>query len=376
MSKRRITPVEIAIGSALSFDAYDAHGRLLLRKGQIISSRSQIDGLMERGLFVLDNGVQEKQVRQKTDVPPSAVSLVLEARRRLQAICASEGPRTGFSEAIFGIRELIREACTISQDAALAMTLLERDGRYSIRHSVDVAIACHVVGTALDIQEPELSALLAAALTMNMSILTLQDDLQAQSEPLTDEQREIIRRHPEDTVAMLRERGVINETWLGALLSHHEAIDGSGYRLGKTGDDIPLFSQLVSLADVYCARISSRDYRPPLRPNAALRALFLDQGKKVRDGLASQFIKAIGVFPPGTPVRLENGEMAVVTQRGESAKSPQVTAIIGPRGMPLVKPIARDTSMPTYGVREVVDWSEFGAPPAMSTLWGKVAAVN
>jgi HD-GYP domain-containing protein (c-di-GMP phosphodiesterase class II) len=377
MSKRRITPVEIAIGSALSFDAYDAHGRLLLRKGQIISSRSQIDGLMERGLFVLDNGVREKQVRQKpADVPPSAVSLVLEARHRLQAICGPDASKEGFSEAIFGIRELIREACTLSQDAALAMTLLEREGRYSIRHSVDVAIACHVVGSALDIQEPELSALLAAALTMNMSILALQDDLQSQAEPLSEEQRDTIRRHPEDTVAMLRERGVTNETWLGALLSHHEAIDGSGYRHGKTGDDIPLFSQLVSLADVYCARISSRDYRPPLRPNAALRALFLDQGKKVRDGLASQFIKAIGVFPPGTPVRLENGEMAVVTQRGESAKSPQVCAIIGPRGMPLVKPIARDTSMPTYGVREVVDWSEIGAPPSMHTLWGKVAAVN
>jgi HD-GYP domain-containing protein (c-di-GMP phosphodiesterase class II) len=379
MSKRRIEPVEIAIGSALSFDAYDAHGRLLLRKGQIINSRSQIDGLMERGLFVLDGGVREKQAqpRQKpAEVPPSAVSLVLEARRRLQAICAVDAPKEGFSEVIFGIRELIREACTLSQDAALAMTLLEREGRYSIRHSVDVAIACHVVGTALDIQEPELSALLAAALTMNMSILKLQDDLQSQAEPLSEEQREIIRRHPEDTVAILQERGVTNETWLGALLSHHEAIDGSGYRHGKTGDDIPLFSQLVSLADVYCARISSRDYRPPLRPNAALRALFLDQGKKVRDGLASQFIKAIGVFPPGTPVRLENGEMAVVTQRGESAKSPQVCAIIGPRGMPLVKPIPRDTSMPTYGVREVVDWSEIGAPPSMSALWGKVATVN
>src|SRR5215210_1797364 len=101
MSKRRITPVEIAIGTALSFDAYDAHGRLLLRKGQVINSRSQIDGLMERGLFVLDNGVQEKQVRPKTDVPPSAVSLVLEARRRLQAICAADVAKTGFSEAIF-----------------------------------------------------------------------------------------------------------------------------------------------------------------------------------------------------------------------------------------------------------------------------------
>jgi HD-GYP domain-containing protein (c-di-GMP phosphodiesterase class II) len=376
MAKRRITPAELAIGSVLAWDAFDVKGRLLLRQGQVVASRTQIEGLIERGLYIETDVAPIKPRAPKKDIPPSAVSLVLEARRRLKAICAPEGEIANFSEQIFGIRVLIGEACALSQDAALAMTLLERDGRYSIRHSVDVAIACHVVGTALSIEEPELTSLLAAALTMNLSILSLQDILQKQKEPLSADQREIIRRHPEDTVSMLRARGVTNEVWLGALLSHHEAVDGSGYRQGKRGDDIPLFSQLVSLADVYCARISARDYRPPLRPNAALRALFLDQGKRVRDGLASQFIKAIGVFPPGTPVRLENGEMAVVTERGESASTPQVCAVVGPRGMPLAIPVRRDTSMPTYGVREVIDWAEFGAPPSMHTLWGKVGSLH
>jgi hypothetical protein len=137
-----------------------------------------------------------------------------------------------------------------------------------------------------------------------------------------------------------------------------------------------LASQIISLADVYCARISSREYRRALRPNAALKALFLDQGKKVRDGLAAQFIKAIGVFPAGTPVRLENGEIAVVVHRGEKASAPQVCAIVGPRGMPMAVPIRRDTSMPTYGVREVMEWADVGAPPSMQSLWGKIAAIH
>jgi hypothetical protein len=132
----------------------------------------------------------------------------------------------------------------------------------------------------------------------------------------------------------------------------------------------------VSLADIYCARISSRDYRAPLRPNQALRALFLDQSKKVRDGLAHQFIKAIGVFPSGTPVRLNNGEIAVVTGSGENVKAPNVCAIIGCDGMPLRVPVRRDASQPACAVREVVNWSELGAPPSMQSIWGKVAAVH
>jgi HD-GYP domain-containing protein (c-di-GMP phosphodiesterase class II) len=228
----------------------------------------------------------------------------------------------------------------------------------------------------LKMDERELASTVAAALTMNISILYLQDSLQAQREPLTAEQQAVIQNHPEASAALLRERRVIDDFWLQAVMSHHEAIDGSGYKHGRTGDQIPVPAQLVSLADIYCARISSRSYRPALRPNAALRKLFLDQGKKVRDGLASQFIKAIGVFPPGTPVRLENGEIAVVVQRGETASAPGVCSIIGPRGMPLAAPIQRDTGRPTYGVREVVDWADIGAMPSMRSLWGQNGAVN
>ena len=75
-------------------------------------------------------------------------------------------------------------------------------------------------------------------------------------------------------------------------------------------------------------------------------------------------------------MRLDNGEIAVVTQRGEKASTPQVCSILGPRGMPLVVPVKRDTGTRSYGVREVVDAAELGATPSMQLLWGKVAAIS
>jgi HD-GYP domain-containing protein (c-di-GMP phosphodiesterase class II) len=375
MNKRRIAADEIGIGTVLAWDAYDEQGRLLLRKGLRITSSAQIEGLIERGLFV-DIQMRESAPVVVRESTPSCVALILEARRELQVICTAETSEHDFSDQIRKISRLIATACRLSPDAALATSLWQREGRYSIRHSVDAAVACQVIGSALKMDERELASTIAAALTMNISILYLQDSLQAQREPLTAEQQAVIQNHPEASAALLREHGVLDDFWLQAVMSHHEAIDGSGYKHGRTGDQIPVPAQLVSLADIYCARISSRSYRPALRPNAALRKLFLDQGKKVRDGLASQFIKAIGVFPPGTPVRLENGEIAVVTERGERASSPIVCSIIGPRGMPLAAPVKRDTTRPAQAVREVVDWSEVGAMPPMQALWGKHGAVE
>jgi len=374
MLKRRIAADEITIGSVMPCDAYDAQGRLLLKKGIRVTSSTQIDGLIERGLFVAEQ-VRGRAMNVAEESTPSAVACILDARRRLQVTCAAEGANGDFPRQITHIYNLIAAGCRLHQDAALATALWHGDGRYSIRHSVDCAVACYVIGAALKMEEPELVATIAAALTMNVSVLALQDDLQAQREPLSAEQKATIQNHPEASVAVLRARGVEDELWLQAVLSHHEAIDGSGYRHGRKGDQIPVPAQLVSLADVYCARISSRSYRPALRPNAALRKLFLDQGKKVRDGLASQFIKAIGVFPPGTPVRLESGEIGVVTERGQNANTPDVSVIIGPRGMPLAVPVRRETSRPTYGVRDVVDWGDVGAMPPMQALWGKHAVV-
>lgn len=367
---RRITANELAIGTVLARDASDITGRVLARRGEVIASRAQINTLIEHGLFV-----EEERIEPVLPRGTSAVALILEARRKLELCCATGTRSEGFKERILEVRRLVAAACNLSQEVSLATALLHRQGRYSIRHSVDVAVACQVVGTNIDLGEPDLTSVVAAGLTMNISMLELQDTLQAQHEPLTDAQREKVQQHPAQGEALLREMGIDDETWLHAVLCHHEAIDGSGYGRPEKGGEVPIPAQFISLADVYCARISSRATRRALRPSTALKALFLDQEKKVRSGLASQFIKSVGVFPPGTPVRLHNGEIAIVARRGDSARTPQVCAVVRTGGTPHLVPAPRDTSNPLYSVCEVLDWSNLGAPPSMESVWGKVAAL-
>ena len=70
----------------------------------------------------------------------------------------------------------------------------------------------------------------------------------------------------------MRQAGIDDQAWLDCVLLHHETGNGSGYPFGRHADEIPDAARIVSLADRYCARVSSRSYRKSMVPNAALRA--------------------------------------------------------------------------------------------------------
>lgn len=371
-------PGELAVGHLLQWDVYDDESRLLLKKGQTIGSSSQITALIERGLFT-ERGAAKSEKNQPAPVvvpeQKSAISLVFEARHRLALLCAPTTAKDNFPAQLARICGLIQLAIRSNRDAALGTMLLCRDSKYSIRHSVDAAMIGYVVGTFIGMQEAELMSLTSAALTMNISMLDTQDEFQNREKPLSAEERVAIHRHPQQSVDLLRQLGVTDELWLNAVRDHHEAIDGSGYPAKKTADDLQIPTRIVSLSDIYCARVSGRNYRAPMRPNAALRAIFLG-GSSVETTLAAQFIKALGVFPPGTPVRLTNGEIAVVVGAGEKANVPMVCSLIGPRGAPLTMPIKRDTRIALYEIREAVDWSELGGTVNLQAFWGKDGAIS
>jgi HD-GYP domain-containing protein (c-di-GMP phosphodiesterase class II) len=383
MSKRQVGYTEVSVGNRLPWDVYDADNRLLLRKGHLLDSAERLEKLLDRGLFV-DVGAEAANYPDHSAQPPvvavssepvAPLALILDGRRHLETICHPSF-RDGFDHNVRRIRADIAAACEANRSIALAATVLERDGRYSIRHAMDVAVVCHVSGSVLGFEPEMVDAAVHAALTMNLSMLQMQDDFQARKAALGETERAVIHDHPSNSVQALREAGVTDELWLAAVQDHHEAVDGSGYPNGKSLADLSLATRLVALADLYCAGISGRAYRRPLRPNVALRAIFKDPGGHPDRELVMPLIKALGVYPPGTAVRLENGELGIVMGPGAKPTTPFVCALMGPRGAPLAAPIKRDTSKSLHAVREVVDWEVLGPNVTMHAVWGKEASVS
>jgi HD-GYP domain-containing protein (c-di-GMP phosphodiesterase class II) len=135
----------------------------------------------------------------------------------------------------------------------------------------------------------------AAALTMNIGMVEVQEKVNAIAGPLNDKLLDMIHRHPQLGVERLTKLGITDACWLACVRQHHENSDGSGYPEGLAGEAIALPARIIGLADKYCAMVSGRQYRGPQKPHTALRDLYVKQGQKIDVAAAGTLIRVMGL---------------------------------------------------------------------------------
>lgn len=377
MTNKRISMSDIVLGQPLQWDIYGSDGSLLLRRGFVVNSSHQVEVLIERGLYVdgdkLDQSSRDKKVPKVVELP-SVLRIITDVRAELRNLSYNLFSETEARAKFLALAKQTVVATFLDTDVALGCILLHQEGNYSARHCVDTAVVSIVIGRALKKSEEEITMLAAAALTMNLSMMRQQEKLQEKSDGLSAEEQELIFRHPQESVDQLIAAGVRDEGWLSWILFHHENEDGSGYPGKKRGPEIPQNAKIISIADRYCARVCSRSYRKSLLPNAALRDILIGGKTTVDLMLVTLFIRELGTYPIGTFVKLENGEIGVVTSKGATTTTPFVHSLIGPRGAPLTMPIKRDTQKPLHAIREVLHRDQVPIRFTMRQLWGEIAA--
>jgi len=379
MAQHRISMSDIIIGEALPWDVFDASGHLLLSRGHIVERNQQVQILVERGLFVDATWMEKKSaapVQAKIQESPSVLRLVNLANKRLERLLYNLSNEAGAQDKILEVAQALIYAAKINPDIALACILLNQEASdYPIRHSIDTALVSLLVATSLKKSQADVLLITAAALTMNVGMLRQQEAMQNSPEPLSEDDKKIIHDHPQESVNLLKSVGIDNPNWLSYILQHHENEDGSGYPLGKSSQDISDCAKIISIADRYCARVSGRNYRKSLLPNEALRDILLSDKKNIDPTLTTSFIRELGIYPTGTIVKLENGEIGVVTGKGETTTTPIVHSLIGPRGAPLSFAIKRDSSKQLFSIREVLHTEKASLRFSMHQLWGDEASL-
>jgi HD-GYP domain-containing protein (c-di-GMP phosphodiesterase class II) len=359
----------------LAWDVYDDKGVLLLHTGHTIETSNQLDILMARGIFHMsDAGSNEPRTSKsmhQEEVSP--FQLIDQIYSRLEKVVwSSVVPETekAFPAKVTSLCRSLQQACARDADAALSTLLLGPAGSYSIKHSIDVAIICELIGKAMGMPDDERISLIAATLTENIAMTSLSDALCEQATPLSDEQRKGVRGHPARGVEILRSLGVTDPLWLDAVLKHHESSDGKGYPHGLKGDEVPVSARLIALSDFYCAKISGRRYRPPLSSHKAMQSVFPAGESRIDSGMVELFVKTLGIYLPGTFLCLKNNQIAVVTRRGASIQFPVVYAVTGKDGMPLVGPMRRDASNPEFGIARIIPPHKVTVKINRYQLWG------
>lgn len=343
---QRLTASHVKVGRPLPGDVYDEGGHLLLSTGFVIESESQLATLLSRGMYVDIATFQAHFSAGAGTAAPEARKfdpflLRDSLKKRLNRALRDLGREPDVAVRIGEIAAAVHELAGTDPEGAIAAGLLDEDENYSIRHSVLTAIFCDLAARTLDWPADRRTSVVCAALSMNAAVLDLQNKLADQADALNPPQQSQVHGHPEAAVARLREAGVTDELWLAAVLEHHERCGGMGYPHGVAQPGEP--SQLVRLADVFGALVSPRADRKALTPPQAVRALLAQEGQGPCAALAGTLVKVLGLFPPGTFVKLANGETAVVHRHGAAANAPFVASITTGTGNPYMKPVRRDT---------------------------------
>ncbi|MCK7548765.1 HD-GYP domain-containing protein [Marinobacter koreensis] len=366
----RIAPGALEIGRPLPWTVYDADGNVLLRQGYVINSDSQLEQLFERGRFKPRkiDVPQEEIFEDNRDRNPFAdyAEFLQSLEATLTAITdrdASARPR------LLGLCRMIEKTCREAPDASLALVHLYSIGPTIHEQIIFYAILCQFIGRQFGLEEKRISVLTGAALTANLALVPVANQLNASNKVLTDEQRRVIRRHPQRSIEALKAAGITNPLLHTIIAQHHEQADGSGYPDGLSGTDIRPEAEILALAERYVAMITKRAYRKRMTVSEARRLIATLADGKFRPAIPKALLEVLGEYPPGILVRLDNNEVAVVTGRPVRARGPFVKAIFGPRGNRYSGTFERDTSLLEYNIRALEE-PEIMPSMDFSLIWG------
>jgi hypothetical protein len=154
-------------------------------------------------------------------------------------------------------------------------------------------------------------------------------------------------------LAQLKAMGISEANWLDAVRGHHSRGPGSL----NTMSPGQRMARLIRRADTFAARLAPRATRSPNSPATAMQAIYFDENRQI-DEAGAALIKAVGVYQPGSFVRLTNGEVAVVVRRGGNTTTPRVAVLINRDGMPTGEPVTRDSSLRDYRIVASVPHSQ------------------
>lgn len=213
---------------------------------------------------------------------------------------------------------------------------------YSTSHALVCAVLCQMLADELALPAHERNSLVRAALTMNVAMTGMQDQLSKQQTRPKPEQQIAINTHASEGALLLNRLGVADALWLEIVQLHHH----------KSGpDDNPSswspglrLAHILSVVDRYAALISPRQTREGRSAIESAKHI-LQEDVALPKPVGQTLVRLIGLYPPGTFVQLDNHDIAVVLNRSAMPDLPNVAIILNAHGETLKPARLHRTSM-------------------------------
>jgi HD-GYP domain-containing protein (c-di-GMP phosphodiesterase class II) len=221
------------------------------------------------------------------------------------------------------------ESVVRNRDAMGWLARMKDKDDYLYRHSLAASVWALAFGRHLGLDKDTLKALGIGAMLLDIGKTKLPTELLQKTAKPTAEEWLLIRAHVEHGLEFVRSIPKMDEQVIAMVGTHHERFDGEGYPRKLSGDAIPLIGRIAGIVDCYDAMTSERHYAKPKSTYDSVRELKRLGGTWFQSELVELFIQAVGVFPTGTLVELNTGEVGVVVGQNRFRRlRPEVMLIL------------------------------------------------
>lgn len=261
-----------------------------------------------------------------------------------------------------------------NRDAMGWLARMRSKDDYLYSHSLATSVWALTFGRHLGLDKETLKILGTGAMLLDVGKTRIPDRLLNKPGALNPTEWKLLQLHTRYGAKLIAQGDKVDPRLVAMVEQHHERFDGSGYPSGLKGDEIPLVARLAGIVDAYDAMISERSYAKAKSAYDAVRELMRQSGKAYQPELIDLFVQAVGVFPTGTLVELNTGEVGVVVAQNRFRRlRPEVTIILDASKKPcqdfttvnlLTCAANSDNNKPGLWIERALEHGAYGIDPA------------
>ena len=250
-----------------------------------------------------------------------------------------------------GMSRIVQQLVELAFDEPryhLALVQLKDQGNYEVQHPVNTCILAIAIGQRLSLSRGALLDLGISALSCDLGMVEVPEDVRVKKDPLAVSERKEIERHPVESARVCLRGARMDlavQRRLRVAFEHHMGFDHGGYPRVLEWGDLHLFSRIYAVAETYDALTTTTTWRDGLLPDEALAQMMEDAGTRLDPALVSVFVNMVGRYPLGSTVMLTSGEVGVVymtPSEPQFVRRPVVKLLLDRSGNRVAEPLLVD----------------------------------
>lgn len=315
---------------------------------QEIISRMEKEGISHL-LIISAEDTEERLLHEAGNAYQSA----LESIR--SAFIDIEEHRVPSSERLLAATRQFTDIAVQDPLVVACLAMIKDYDNYTFNHSVNVGVIAMALSAHLKLDRQKIEEAGIAGFLHDIGKTMVSKSIINKPGKLSTVEFNEIKKHPEDGVKIIEKMSGMSKNISEAVLGHHLRYNRKGYPEWAQEMELSNLSQIIAIADCFDACTTLRVYQLPMPPATAINLMKELAGEYLNPEMVKSFAKMMGKYPPGTLVRMETGEIALVWKANPGdPEKPQIRVIIDETGTLVEKPFTEKLEERSAGTAAIV----------------------